>query len=102
MTPNPAPVPPHAASAGQPGWISSADGEWLRIINDRIGLRIVHFRSVYYVSATDGIVNRQPSAIFCQSGSRTLPEAMWAAEVLGEALRTALDTLAKSSRPASR
>lgn len=102
MTPTPPPTPPHAASVGQPGWVSGADSEWLRVIDHRIGLRVVLFRGVYYVSATDGILHRQPTAIFCQSGSPTLPEAKWAAEVLGEALCTALDRLAKSDRPATR
>lgn len=102
MTPTPPAAPPRSAGTGQPGWVSSADGEWLRIIDHRIGLRVVRFRGVHYVSASDGIARQQPTAIFCQSGSRTLPEAMQAAEVLGEALLTALDKLAESAPTAPR
>lgn len=94
MTLKPPAAPLHAASA-DPGWVSSVAGEWLRIIDNRIGLRVVRFRGVFHVTATDGIVNKQPTAVFCQSGSVALPEAMEAAEVLGEALRMTLDRLAQ-------
>lgn len=92
----------HDSSSEFSGWAANAGDDWQRIIEDRIGLRVVRYRAVYFVYASDGIAPKHPTAVFSQSGCKTLPEAMRAAEVLGEALRTVLDTLAKSTHEATR
>lgn len=84
------------------GWAANAGDDWQRIIESRIGLRVVRYQAVYFVYASDGIAPKHPTAIFSQSGCKTLPEAMQAAEILGEALRTVLDRLAKSASPTTR
>lgn len=84
------------------GWTASAGDDWQRLIDNRIGLRVVRYRAVYFVYASDGIAPKHPTAVFSQCGSKTLPEAMQAAEVLGEALHTVLDKLAKRAPTAIR
>lgn len=94
--------PQSTASADHSEWAAHSGDDWQRIIENRIGLRVVRYRSVYFVYATDGIAPKHPTAVFSQSGCKTLPEAMQAAEVLGEALRTVLDKIAKSAPTATR
>ena len=84
------------------GWAANAGDDWQRVIDNRIGLRVVRYRAVYFVYASDGIPPKQPTAVFSQSGYKTLPEALRVAEVLGEALRTALDQLARIIRSTPR
>lgn len=93
---------PPIASTEQSGWAANAGDDWQRVIEERIALRVVRYRAVYFVYASDGIAPKHPTAIFSQCGSKSLPEAMQAAEVLGEALRTVLDTLAKRTLSAGR
>ncbi len=93
---------PRDASTEPSGWAANAGDDWQRIVDDRVCLRVVRYRAVYFVYASDGIAPKHPTAIFSQSGCKALPEAMRAAEVLGEALRTVLDKLAQSIHPTTR
>lgn len=84
------------------GWTVHEGEEWRRVIDNQIQLRVGQYRAVYFVTASDGVESAHPTAVFSQSGCKTLHEAMRTAEVLGDALRTTLAALAKSTGPSRR
>ena len=72
--------------------------EWRRLLPTGIGLRVVHYDGLYFAYASDKVrPKQQPTVVFNKMDCKALPDAMKAAEVLGEALRTTLDALAKLS-----
>lgn len=93
-----------------PGWLSDkwavnpyCRDEWRRLLCTGIGLRVVHYDGMYYAYASDKVrPKQQPTVVFNKMGCKALAEAMRAAEVLGEALRTTLGALAKLSTDAER